>query len=42
MKGFKTIAAALLASLFMVSGAQAEAPKSLNELLKKRQIGKYR
>ncbi|EGR0789577.1 MotA/TolQ/ExbB proton channel family protein [Vibrio vulnificus] len=34
MKGFKTIAAALLTSLFMVSGAHAEAPKSLNELLK--------
>ncbi|MGL0820565.1 MotA/TolQ/ExbB proton channel family protein [Vibrio vulnificus] len=34
MKGFKTIAAAILASLFFVSGAQAETPTSLNELLK--------
>lgn len=34
MKGFKTIAAALLASLFFVSAAQAETPTSLNELLK--------
>lgn len=28
MKGFKTLAAGLLASLFMISGAQAEAPKT--------------
>ena len=34
MKGFKSLAAVLLASLFMVSSAQAEAPKNLNELLK--------
>ncbi|MCF7478304.1 MotA/TolQ/ExbB proton channel family protein [Vibrio sp. J2-4] len=34
MKGFKTLAAGLLASLFMVSGVQAEAPKNLSELLK--------
>ncbi|MGI3104012.1 MotA/TolQ/ExbB proton channel family protein [Vibrio alginolyticus] len=34
MKGFKTLAASLLASLFMVSGVQAEAPKNLSELLK--------
>ena len=34
MKGFKTLAAGLLASLFMVSGVQAETPKNLSELLK--------
>jgi len=34
MKGFKTLVAGLLASLFMVSGVQAEAPKNLSELLK--------
>ena len=34
MKGFKTLAATLLASLFMVSGAQAEAPQNLSQLLK--------
>lgn len=34
MKGFKTLAAGLLASLFMISGAQAEAPQNLSELLK--------
>ncbi|EOX4457288.1 MotA/TolQ/ExbB proton channel family protein [Vibrio antiquarius] len=34
MKAFKTLAAGLLASLFMVSGVQAEAPKNLSELLK--------
>ncbi|MCR9321358.1 MotA/TolQ/ExbB proton channel family protein [Vibrio alginolyticus] len=34
MKGFKTLAAGLLASLFMASGVQAEAPKNLSELLK--------
>ncbi|MCR9848996.1 MotA/TolQ/ExbB proton channel family protein [Vibrio antiquarius] len=34
MKGFTTLAAGLLASLFMVSGVQAEAPKNLSELLK--------
>ncbi|HHF3064947.1 MULTISPECIES: MotA/TolQ/ExbB proton channel family protein [Vibrio] len=34
MKGFKTLAAGLLASFFMVSGVQAEAPKNLSELLK--------
>ncbi|HHF0480275.1 TPA: MotA/TolQ/ExbB proton channel family protein [Vibrio antiquarius] len=34
MKGFKTLAAGLLASSFMVSGVQAEAPKNLSELLK--------
>ncbi|MPS38895.1 MotA/TolQ/ExbB proton channel family protein [Vibrio sp. VGrn 2] len=34
MKGFKTLAAGLLASLFMVSGVQADAPKNLSELLK--------
>ncbi|MDF4603233.1 MotA/TolQ/ExbB proton channel family protein, partial [Vibrio parahaemolyticus] len=34
MKGFKTLAAGLLASLFMVSGVQAETPQTLSELLK--------
>lgn len=34
MKGFKTLAAGLLASLFMASGVQAETPKNLSELLK--------
>ncbi|HGF5003269.1 TPA: MotA/TolQ/ExbB proton channel family protein [Vibrio parahaemolyticus] len=34
MKGFKTLAAGLLASLFMVSSVQAETPQTLSELLK--------
>ncbi|EJG1714835.1 MotA/TolQ/ExbB proton channel family protein [Vibrio parahaemolyticus] len=34
MKGFKTLAAGLLASLFMVCGVQAETPQTLSELLK--------
>lgn len=41
MKGFKTLAAGLLASLFMVSGVQAETPQTLSELLKKRKIRKH-